>query len=115
MNSGDRDIILRVENLCKRYGAVNAVDGISFVIYRGEVLGFLGPNGAGKSTTIDMITTLQQPSAGHISYPGLSDSSQPRLVRQHIGIVPQELAIYSNLSVRDNLVYIGEMYGLRRK
>ncbi len=114
MNSGDRDIILRVDNLCKRYGAVNAVDGISFVIYRGEVLGFLGPNGAGKSTTIDMITTLQQPSAGHISYPGLSASSQPRLVRQHIGIVPQELAIYSNLSVRDNLVYIGEMYGLRR-
>ncbi len=112
MNSGDREIILQVENLTKQYGSITAVDGISFSIYRGEVLGFLGPNGAGKSTTIDLITTLQQPSAGRISYPGLPTSSQTHLIRQHIGIVPQEIAIYGNLTVRDNLVYIGELYGL---
>ncbi len=108
----DREVILLVENLCKRYGALTAVDGISFAIYRGEVLGFLGPNGAGKSTTIDLITTLQLPSQGRITYPGLTQTSQPHAVRQQIGIVPQELAIYGNLSVRDNLIYIGEMYGL---
>jgi ABC-2 type transport system ATP-binding protein len=113
MSSGERDVILRVENLCKRYGSITAVDNVSFVIYRGEVLGFLGPNGAGKSTTIDLITTLQQASKGHISYPGLTNTDQPHAIRQHIGIVPQELAIYGNLSVRDNLIYIGEMYGLR--
>ncbi len=112
MNSGERDVILRVENLCKRYGSITAVDGISFVIYQGEVLGFLGPNGAGKSTTIDLITTLQQPTSGRITYPGLAGGDQPQAVRKQIGIVPQELAIYANLSVRDNLVYIGKMYGL---
>ena len=115
MGTSDRDVILRVENLSKRYGSLIAVDNISFVIYRGEVLGFLGPNGAGKSTTIDLITTLQQPSKGHISYPGLTNTDQPHSVRQRIGIVPQELAIYGNLSVRDNLIYIGKMYGLQGK
>jgi ABC-2 type transport system ATP-binding protein len=69
MNSNDQLTILEVDNLTKRYGPVTAVDGISFTIYQGEVLGFLGPNGAGKSTTIDLITTLQKPSAGHITYP----------------------------------------------
>lgn len=112
MDSGDRDIILKVDNLTKQFGSLMAVDGISFAIYRGEVLGFLGPNGAGKSTTIDLITTLQQPTSGRISYPGLSGSGQTHQIRQHIGIVPQELAIYGNLTVRDNLVYIGELYGL---
>lgn len=58
MNSNDQLTILEVDNLTKRYGPVTAVDGISFTIYQGEVLGFLGPNGAGKSTTIDLITTL---------------------------------------------------------
>jgi linearmycin/streptolysin S transport system ATP-binding protein len=115
MLSIERQVILQVENLCKRYGSVNAVDGISFAIYHGEVLGFLGPNGAGKSTTIDLITTLQQPTEGTITYPGLAQTSQPHAVRQQIGIVPQELAIYGNLSVRDNLIYIGSMYGLDRQ
>ena len=69
MNSNDQLTILEVDNLTKRYGPVTAVDGISFTIYQGEVLGFLGPNGAGKSTTIDLITALQKPSAGHITYP----------------------------------------------
>lgn len=112
MENGEKEVILQVDNLYKRYGSLTAVDGLSFVIYRGEVLGFLGPNGAGKSTSIDLITTLQQPSGGQISYPGLSGTGQTRLVRQRIGIVPQELAIYANLSVRDNLIYVGKMYGL---
>lgn len=112
MTSNDQPIVLRVENLSKRYGSLSAVDGISFSIYRGEILGFLGPNGAGKSTTIDLIATLQKPSSGQITYPGLAEISHPRAIRQHIGIVPQELAIYGNLSVRDNFRYIGKMYGL---
>lgn len=115
MASTDNEVILRVEDLTKRYGSVTAVDGIDFAIWRGEVLGFLGPNGAGKSTTIDLITTLQQPSAGRITYPGLTQSNLSQAIRQHIGIVPQELAIYGNLSVRDNLDYIGRMYGLSGK
>jgi linearmycin/streptolysin S transport system ATP-binding protein len=110
---GEREIVLQVKDLSKRYGAELAVDCISFAIYRNEVVGFLGPNGAGKSTTIDMITTLQPPSSGQITYPGLSKTSHAHEVRQHIGIVPQELAIYSNLSVMDNLTYIGKMYGLK--
>ncbi len=115
MDSSAREIMLQVESLTKRYGSLTAVDGISFVIYRGEVLGFLGPNGAGKSTTIDMITTLQHPSGGQISYLGMSNITQTHHIRQHIGIVPQELALYGNLTVHDNLTYIGRMYGLRGK
>jgi ABC-2 type transport system ATP-binding protein len=115
METGDRVVILQVENLFKRFGALAAVDGISFDIYRGEVLGFLGPNGAGKSTTIDLITTLQRPSSGKITYLGFGSTSQTRIIRQRIGIVPQELAIYGNLTVRDNLAYIGKMYGLHGK
>ncbi|HSB65842.1 MAG TPA: ABC transporter ATP-binding protein [Anaerolineales bacterium] len=115
MEKDEREVIVQVESLYKQYGSLSAVDGISFNIYRSEVLGFLGPNGAGKSTTIDLITTLQRPSSGNIYYPGLGNTNQMRLIRQHIGIVPQELAIYGNLSVRDNLIYIGEMYGLHGK
>jgi ABC-2 type transport system ATP-binding protein len=97
MKSNDQSIILKVENLSKRYGPITAVNAISFSVYRGEVLGFLGPNGAGKSTTIDLISTLQKPSGGHIAYPGLAQANQPHTVRQHIGIVPQELALYGNM------------------
>ena len=107
-----KDVILRVENLSKQYGSLLAVDRISFAIYRGEVLGFLGPNGAGKSTTIDLITTLQKPTGGSIAYPSWVGVLQPHQVRRHLGIVPQELALYNNLSVRDNLDYVGKMYGL---
>ncbi len=103
---------MRVENLYKRFKTLPAVDGISFEIYSGEVLGFLGPNGAGKSTTIDLLTTLQQPTGGKITYPGFRDSHHYQTIRRHIGIVPQELAIYGNLTVQDNLRYIGAMYGL---
>lgn len=113
MSTMKSEIILQVENLFKRYGRFMAVDGICFEVFQGEVLGFLGPNGAGKSTTIDLITTLQQPTAGHITYSWLAGAVQPQKIRQHIGIVPQELAIYGNLSVHDNMAYIGAMYGLK--
>ncbi len=111
--ASDKEAIVRVENLSKQYKSLKAVDCISFEIYRGEVLGFLGPNGAGKSTTIDLITTLQQPSGGKISYPGFHNMEQVKSIRRHIGIVPQELALYGNLTVEDNLKYIGTMYGLQ--
>ncbi len=102
MNATEK-VILKVENLSKDFGKMVAVNCISFDIYRGEVLGFLGPNGARKSTTIDLITTLQQPTRDRISYPGLSNADHHHQVRGRIGIVPQELAIYGNLTMRDNL------------
>jgi ABC-2 type transport system ATP-binding protein len=113
MSADHKGIVLQAENLCKHYGQLIAVNEVSFVVFKGEVLGFLGPNGAGKSTTIDLIATLQQPSNGQITYPGLGQHIQSHTIRQHIGIVPQELAIYGNLSVRDNLTYIGTMYDLK--
>lgn len=106
------EVVVQVKNLSKNFKNIKAVDDLSFEVYRGEVLGFLGPNGAGKSTTIDLITTLLQPSSGEITYPGLGSPNQPKSIRHHIGIVPQELAIYGNLTVYDNLTYIGAMYGL---
>jgi ABC-2 type transport system ATP-binding protein len=81
MSENNREIMLQVENLHKRYGRFMAVDGISFEVFQGEVLGFLGPNGAGKSTTIDLITTLQQPTAGRVTYSWLAGTLQPQKIR----------------------------------
>jgi len=92
-----------------------AVDGISFTLARGEIFGLLGPNGAGKSTTISMLAGLIQPSEGQIFVEGLEMQANMKRVKARLGLVPQELALYPTLSARDNLVFFGQIYGLRGK
>ena len=106
---------MKVNNLEKSYGDVKVVKGISFDITRGEVFGLLGPNGAGKTTTISMITALIHPDHGEITVGGISLGAQPDMVKRKLGLVPQELALYPTLSAKDNLLFFGSIYGLRRE
>ncbi len=107
--------ILEVQNLMKKYGDFTAVKGISFDIQEGEIFSLLGPNGAGKTTTISMLSTLYEPSGGDALVAGHSISKEPMAVRQAIGVVPQELALYEELTARENLNFWGQMYNLSGK
>src|SRR5688500_6047247 len=107
--------ILEVTNLAKNYGDFTAVNGISFDIQEGEIFSLLGPNGAGKTTTISMLSTLYKPSSGDATIGGHSITGDPMAVRGVIGVVPQEIALYEELTARENLIFWGQMYGLSGK
>ncbi|MCQ3938487.1 MAG: export ABC transporter ATP-binding protein [Chloroflexi bacterium] len=107
--------ILEVQNLVKKYGDFTAVKGISFDIKEGEIFSLLGPNGAGKTTTISMLSTLYAPTTGDAAIAGHSIAKEPMNVRRMIGVVPQEIALYEDLTARENLLFWGQMYGLSGK
>ena len=103
--------MIKAGNLKKRYGNVVALDDVSFEVSRAETFGLLGPNGAGKTTTIKLLCGLIKPNSGVVSLNGKND---PTLmdVRKSLGVVPQALAIYEELSAQDNLNFFGRIYGL---
>ena len=105
--------IVEVSNLVKSYNGIEAVKGASFTIHRGEIFGLLGPNGAGKTTTISMLTCLLLPTSGRVSIAGHDVVSKAKTVKGIIGLVPQDLAVYPQLSARDNLLFFGRIYGLK--
>jgi len=107
--------ILEVQNLVKNYGDFQAVKGVSFNIEEGEIFSLLGPNGAGKTTTISMLSTLYTPTSGDAVIGGHSVTKDPMAVRGVIGVVPQDLALYEDLTARENLVFWGQMYNLSGK
>jgi ABC-2 type transport system ATP-binding protein len=107
--------ILQVQNLVKNYGDFKAVKGVSFDIEEGEIFSLLGPNGAGKTTTISMLSTLYAPSSGDATIGGHSITKTPMGVRGIIGVVPQDLALYEDLTARENLIFWGQMYNLSGK
>lgn len=105
--------MLKVEELSKNYGDFVAVDRISFCAGKGVVFGLLGPNGAGKSTAINCISGLLQPTSGRAFVAGHDTVAESKAARQKLGVVPQELALYEDLSAVENLRYWGKAYGLR--
>jgi ABC-2 type transport system ATP-binding protein len=106
---------VQVLNLVKTFGKLEAVQGISFSISKGEIFGLLGPNGAGKSTTINMMCGYLAPTAGDTIVDGVSVTREPIKVKRTIGVVPQEIALYKDLSSLENLEFFGEIYGLSRQ
>jgi ABC-2 type transport system ATP-binding protein len=104
--------MLKVERLSKSFGAIRAVDSVGFEVRPGEIYGLLGPNGAGKTTLISIISGLLKPDAGEVSVAGAAFWSDPQKARRIMGVVPQELAIYEELSGRENLEFWGRMAGL---
>jgi len=100
-----------VQGLRKAYGALVAVDGISFQVERGECFGLLGPNGAGKATTIHCVVGALRSDAGTIRVDGESDPTRPA-VRLKIGVAPQPIALYDELTAQENLEFFGKLYGL---
>jgi ABC-2 type transport system ATP-binding protein len=106
-------VALRVEALSKRYGACEAVAGVSFDVHHGEIFGLLGLNGAGKTTLISMLATQRQPSSGDARLLGHSIRHERRLVRQLIGVATQEIALYPLLTAAENLRFFGAIYNVR--
>jgi ABC-2 type transport system ATP-binding protein len=106
--------MLSLTNLRKSFGSVVAVDGLSLEIKKGEVFGLLGPNGAGKSTTINMAIGLLRPDTGAVRVdgaPGHGDPTHPH-ARKHIGVAPQALALYEDLTAEENLLFFGRLFGV---
>ncbi len=106
--------MIKADNLKKRYGDTVAVDDVSFEVAKGETFGLLGPNGAGKTTTIQLLCGLLKPDSGVVTLDGKTDPGLVE-VRLSLGVVPQALAIYEELSAEDNLRFFGRIYGLGRK
>jgi ABC-2 type transport system ATP-binding protein len=104
--------LLKVEHLSKTFGTIRAVDSVSLEVRPGEIYGLLGPNGAGKTTTISMICGLLKPDAGEVLVAGAAFWSDPQKAKRIMGVVPQELAIYEELSGRENLEFWGRLAGL---
>ena len=104
--------MLQVKELYKTFANVIAVDHVSFDISKGQVFGLLGPNGAGKTTTINMICGLLKPNSGQILLDDEELSINRPAIRKHIGVVPQEIALYQDLNALDNLQFWGRLYGL---
>lgn len=113
----DPAAIIEIQNLTKRFKNAEeyAVNGISFNILKNEIFGLLGPNGAGKTTTISMLCGLFAPTSGHISIDGMPLHKHPEEIKQIIGVVPQDIALYPTLTARENLAFFGSMYGLQGK
>ena len=104
------DIVLQVENLTKRYGALIAVQNLNLEVHQGEVFGFLGPNGAGKTTSINMMCGLLKPDSGQVRLNGrpLRDGE----ARTQVGVCPQQVVLWERLTCLEQLQFIGQMYGL---
>ncbi len=109
-----KSVALRVDGLSKRYGGTIAVSGLNFEIGEGEIFGLLGPNGAGKTTTIAMLATQRRPSSGDATLFGHSACLEQHLVRQMIGLAPQEVSLYPALTAAENLQFFGSIYGVRK-
>lgn len=107
--------MLEVVNLSKRFKQNEAVKSINLYLEKGESVGLLGPNGAGKSTAISMISSLIKPSEGDVLYLGENMVNQPKKLREAVGLVPQDLAIFPQLTAEDNLLFFGKMYNLPSK
>ena len=105
--------MLELVDLSKKYKQVYAVNHLNMVIKKGEIVGLLGPNGAGKSTAISMMSSLVEPSSGDVRFLNNSILKNPAPLRKVIGVVPQEIALYMDLTAEENLRFFGRIYGLK--
>jgi ABC-2 type transport system ATP-binding protein len=108
-------VVLQAEGLTKRYGSLLAVNELSLAVNEGEILGFLGPNGAGKTTCINMLCGLLEPDAGRVLVDGIALADGGANTRSRVGMCPQEIVVWERLTCIEQLEFVGEMYGLRRR
>lgn len=104
--------IIQIKGLRKSYGNIAAIRNIDLEIEQGEFFGLLGPNGAGKTTTINILSSVQKPDAGEVKINGFDLKTDAAKCKQSIGIVPQELAVYNELTAKENLLFWGSLYGI---
>src|SRR6185312_12560450 len=106
---------IEIKDLCKTFGKFQAIDHLSLTVKQGEIFGLLGPNGSGKTTTMNMISGLSLPTSGEVRVMGHDVRRDTRLVRRILGAVPQETALYEELSAWDNMDFHAELFGIPRK
>jgi sodium transport system ATP-binding protein len=104
--------MIELKGLNKAFGAVKAVDGVSFTARDGEITGLLGPNGAGKTTTLRMLYTLMKPDSGQVLVDGIDAAVDPIAVRKRLGVLPDARGLYKRLSSRENIEYFGRLQGM---
>jgi sodium transport system ATP-binding protein len=104
--------MIEVKDLYKHFGAVKAVDGVSFVARDGDITGLLGPNGAGKTTTLRMLYTLMNPDRGQVLVDGLDVARDPQAVRRQLGVLPDARGLYKRLTARENIDYFARLQGM---
>lgn len=106
------DIVIKTENLTKKFGNFTAVDHISFEVQRGEIFGFLGANGAGKTTAMRMLSGLSIPTSGKATVAGYDVYKQSEKIKQRIGYMSQKFSLYEDLKIQENINFFGGIYGL---
>lgn len=104
--------MIEASSLCKSFGAIRAVDGVSFTARDGEITGLLGPNGAGKTTTLRMLYTLMKPDSGSVRVDGIDAAEDPMAVRRRLGVLPDARGLYKRLTARENIDYFARLQGL---
>ncbi|MGE5328156.1 MAG: ABC transporter ATP-binding protein [Deltaproteobacteria bacterium] len=103
--------VIEVKNLTKKYKKALVVNGVNFTVKSGEILGILGPNGAGKTTLLSLISTLLKPEQGELYFNQENIVKNPKAIRPYLGFVPQDIALYETLTVKDNMCFWGGIYG----
>lgn len=106
-------IVIKTENLTKKFGAFTAVKDLSFEVHSGEIFGFLGANGAGKTTAIRMLIGLLRPTSGFATVAGFDVYKEPEKIKKNIGYMSQKFSLYEDLTVLENLKFFGGIYGLK--
>jgi sodium transport system ATP-binding protein len=104
--------VIDVQNLSKRFGAVRALDDVSFAASDGRITGLLGPNGAGKSTCLRILSTVLKPNGGHARVGGMDLATAPLVARRLLGVLPHGSGLYPQLTARENVEYYGRLHGL---
>lgn len=113
--NNNNDLIIKAENLSKRFGHIVAVDGLQLEIKRGEIFGLVGPDGAGKTTTLRMLAAIMDPTGGNAMVAGFDLRKQPEQIKAHIGYMAQQFALYGDLTVLENITFFADVYGMAGK
>jgi ABC-2 type transport system ATP-binding protein len=107
------EAVITVKNLVKKFGNFVANDDLTFEVYKGEIFGFLGANGAGKTTAIRILSGLSRPTSGKVIVAGIDASRKPEEIKKQIGYMCQKFSLYEDLTVRENIVLYGGIYGMK--
>ena len=110
-----KKVVISVKNMVKKFGNFIANDDLNFEVFEGEIFGFLGANGAGKTTTIRILTGLSEPTTGEVMVAGYNASREPEKIKKNIGYMCQKFSLYEDLTVKENIVLYGGIYGIKKR